>query len=131
MRDGDERQPREDVPDRERQGRLGELERADRPQEPDREHLGPGAVVGALEGGDRPGCREDEPRDGDHRDEGPRLTEVRGRDEIDGAGVEHDAEGDCSREPASGHRRRKRTAVPVSSALAMKPRAPLERIRPL
>ncbi len=131
VRKRDEGDTGEDVADREHERRLRELERAQGPEEPDGEHLRAGSVVGSLEGGDRSGDGEDQAGDGDDRDQDARLAEVRGRHQVDGAGVHHGPDEDRGREPAARHRRRKRTAAPVSSALAMKPRAPLERMRPL
>ena len=129
--EGHEGDTREDVPEREPEGPLGELEGAHRPEEPDREHLGTGSVVGPLERGDRAHDGEDEARDGDHRDQRAGLPELGGRNEVDRAAVEHRAQADGGGQAASGHRRSRRTAAPVSSAFAMKPRAPLAPIRPL
>ena len=131
MRERDERDAAEDVSEREEQRAVRELQRPERPEEADREHLGTRAVVGPAQSGHHARHREDEPRDRDHRDQRPRLAEVRRHHEVQRAGVQRRAEPDCGGEPAAGHRSRKRTAAPVSSALAMNPRAPLVRIRPL
>ena len=131
VRERDERDAAEDVPEREEQRAARELQRAERPEKPDGEHLGPRAVVRPAQSRHHARHREDQPRDGDHRDQRPRLAEVRRHDEVQRDAVQRHAEPDCGGEPAAGHRSRKRTAAPVSSALAMNPRAPLVRIRPL
>ena len=81
VRERDEREAREQVADREDERAVGQLQRADRPEQPDREHLGAGPVVGPLDGRDRPGDAEDQSGDRHHRDQRPRLAEVGRHDE--------------------------------------------------
>ena len=97
---------------------------------PDRQHLRARRVVGAVGRRDRARDGEDQARRDDHHDERSAVAEIVGEHEREGARVEDGAEADGGREPSPGHLSSDRTAVPESSAFAMKPRARLLRIRP-
>jgi hypothetical protein len=129
--EGDERDAVQEVAERERQRGVRQLERPDRPEQPDREHLGARPVLRAGRRGERAGNREAET--GEHRDHDfeARVLEVAGDDEHDRARIEKRAETDGRDEPAAAHRSSERMAEPESSAFEMNPRAPLERIIPL
>ena len=107
------------------------LERPERPEEPDGEHLRARPVVRAGRCGDRARDGEHDAGRDDEHDERPALAQIVGQDEPEGARVEHGGERDRGGEPAAGHGSSGRTAAPLRSAFEMKPRAPLVEISPL
>ncbi len=82
VRECDERDSAEDVAEREEQRMAGELQRTERPQEPDCEHLRAGPVVGGANRRDHARHREDQSRDRHHRDQRARLAQVGRHDEV-------------------------------------------------
>ena len=126
-----ERERAQRVSEREEHGVIGCLERAERPDEADGEHLRARSVVRSVGCGDRAGDGEHHARRGDEHDERPPLGQVVGEHEPEGDGVQNRSKPDRGGQPAARHGSSRRTAEPLSSAFEMKPRAPLVEISPL